>query len=68
MANKQKSGGGARKIGRDKLKCKRYSDRLIRFTNKLKRFLKHNISKTATATEIDIKRKEFKTIQDNRKR
>lgn len=66
MADKQKSGSGAKKHGRDKLKCKRYSDRLIRFTNKLKRFLKHNISKTAIVAEIDVKRMEFKTIQDNR--
>ena len=68
MADKQKSGGGAKKHGRDKLKCKRYRDRLTRFQNKLKNFLKHNISKSATEQEVDIKRKEFKQIQDNRKR
>ena len=67
MAN-QKSGGGARKIGKQKPHCKRYSDRMTRFTNKLKKFLKHNISKTATDIEINIKRREFKTIQDNRRK
>ena len=67
MAN-QKSGGGARKIGKQKPHCKRYIDRMTRYTNKLKKFLKHNISATATQQEIDTKRREFKTIQDNRRR
>jgi len=68
MSGQQKSGGGAKKYGRDKLKCKRYSDRIIRFTNKLKRFLKHNVAKAATQQEVDTKRREFKTIQENRRK
>ncbi len=66
MPGKQKSGGGAKKYGRDNAKCQRYKSRLIRFINKMKRFLKHNVKKNATQQEIDIRRKEFKTIQDNR--
>ena len=68
MSTQNKSGGGSRKIGKQKPHCKRYIDRMTRYTNKLKKFLKHNISATATQQEIDIKCREFKTIQDNRKR
>jgi len=68
MPGQNKSGGGAKKHGRDKLKCKRYGDRLVRFTNKLKKFLKHNVAKNATQLEIDAKRREFKIIQENRRR
>ncbi len=67
MTGKNKSGGGAKKHGRDTAKCQRYKSRLIRFQNKLKRFLKHNVAKNATTQEADTRRKEFKTIQDNRK-
>ncbi len=68
MADKQKSGGGARKIGKQLAHCKRYKDRLTRFINKMKRYLKHNIKKNATQQEIDAKRREFKQIQENRKK
>jgi len=68
MAGKNKSGGGAKKHGRDTAKCQRYKSRMIRYINKLKRFLKHNVSREATEQEIDTKRKEFKQIQENRQK
>jgi len=68
MPGQNKSGGGARKIGKQRPHCKRYIDRMTRFTNKLKRFLKHNVAKNATQQEVDTKRREFKTIQENRSR
>lgn len=68
MAGKNKSGGGAKKIGRDIAHCKRYKDRLTRFNNKLKHWLKHNIAKNSTQQQTDAKRKEFKQIQENRKK
>jgi len=64
----QRSSGGARKIGRNKVKCERYRARMTRYQNKLKKWIKHNIKRTATEKEKDLKILEFKEIQDNRKK
>ena len=41
MAHKQKSGGGARKIGRTADKCKHYRSRMTREKNKERKLKKH---------------------------
>jgi len=41
MAGKQKSGGGARKIGRTAEKCKYYRSRMTREKNKERKLEKH---------------------------
>ena len=40
MASNAKSGGGA-KIGNNKVKCKRYSDRMTRERNKTRKLKRH---------------------------
>jgi hypothetical protein len=67
MANKQKSGGGARKIGHHKEHCKRYKDMGRRLINKLGRFIKHNIPKNADEKEKQILINNFKELQKNKK-
>ena len=49
MANKQAKSGGARKIGRNKVKCQRYRSRGTRFTNKLARVRQSSGPKAASA-------------------
>ncbi|MFA5151500.1 MAG: hypothetical protein WC554_02955 [Clostridia bacterium] len=67
MANKQKSGGGARKIGNHKEHCKRYKDMGRRFINKLKRFIKHNIAKNADDKEKQRLINDFKELEKKQK-
>ena len=64
----QKAGGGGRKYGRNKVKCEQYRSRAIRYQNKLKKWIKHNISKSADKDEQELRILEFKEIQDNRKK
>jgi hypothetical protein len=48
MAGKQKSGGGAKKYGRDKADCERYRREGHRQKAKLKNYRQHNLPKEAT--------------------
>ena len=68
MSKSQRKSGGAKKIGHNKLKCQRYRERMIRYQNKLKRWIKTNIAKNATESEKQKKILEFKDIQDKRKK
>ena len=52
MAGKQSIGGGGRKIGNHKEHCARYKTLGIRLRNKMRNFMKHNIPKNATESEI----------------
>ena len=68
MPGKNKSGGGQKKVGRDKVKCASYKNRGLREKAKLVNFKKHNIPK-----DIDEKDKvalinEFKQLQEDRKK
>ena len=49
MADKQAKSGGAKKIGRNKVKCARYRSRDTRFKHKLARVLKSNGPEAANA-------------------
>jgi hypothetical protein len=42
MPGSQAKSGGAKKYGRNKIKCQRYRDRDTRFRNKMKRILRSN--------------------------
>jgi hypothetical protein len=68
MAGKQKSGGGAKKYGRNKVKCERYKREGRRELNKLDKFKKNNISKDSTEDEKNKKIAEFKLLQSDRKK
>ena len=68
MTSQKKKSGGSRKIGRNEVKCKNYRAKMIRYQNKLKNWLKHNIAKGCTEKEKDKKILEFKDIQDKRKK
>ena len=66
MAQKQKSGGGAKKIGRNKMSCQQYYNEHRREKAKIKNFIKHNIPKDGTE---ELRKKlinEFKELQDKR--
>lgn len=60
----KKGHGGARKIGRNKVKCENYRRLNRRYHNKLKKWIKHNIGSKDRATKIN----EFDEIQDKRKK
>jgi hypothetical protein len=60
MGNQKKSGGGTKKIGRNKGECERYSREHRRDSNKLKNFIKHNIPKGATEEERNTLIAKFK--------
>ena len=68
MTGQKKKSGGARKIGRNEAKCRRYYDKMTRYHNKLKHWLKSNVKRTATENEKQKKIIEFKEIQDRRKK
>lgn len=68
MAGKQKSGGGAKKYSRDKVKCATYKNRGIREQNKLAEFKKHNIPKDIDEESKKKLISEFKTLQGQRKK
>lgn len=57
---KQKSGGGNRKIGRNKISCQQYLHEHRRDKAKLKNFIKHNIPKNATEEERKVIIAKFK--------
>ena len=64
MSRKQKSGGGSRKIGRNKVKCENYRRKMTRYKNKLKKWLKSNVGSADRTAKIN----EFDEIQDKRKK
>ena len=59
----KKASGGARKIGRNKVKCTRYYSENRRSEHKLKRFMKNNIGKNWPQTQIDKAISKFKDMQ-----
>ena len=68
MAGKQKSGGGQKKVGRDKVKCASYKNRSVRERAKIRHFAKHNIPRSATEEEQKKLISSFKTLQEDRKK
>ena len=66
MNKAQKAGGGLRKIGRNKIKCKRYFDEDRRTKNKLKKFKKNNIGKDWTEDKVIKETLKFEDIQYKR--
>jgi len=68
MPGQNKSGGGSKKIGRDKVKCSNYLKRGLREKAKIVEFKKHNIPKNATEEEKKKLISEFKNLQDKRKK
>ena len=52
MANRQAKSGGARKIGRNEVKCALYRARGTRFKNKLARVLRSNGKAAADAYRL----------------
>ena len=68
MGGKQKSGGGAKKIGRNKVKCATYKNQGVRERAKLRNFKKHNIPRSATEEEQKKLISQFKTLQEDRKK
>ncbi len=60
MAKKQRTGhGGDRKHGRNKVKCERYRQRGRRRANKLRNFIKYNLSSSLTEVERKVRIAEF---------
>ncbi len=62
----QKSSGGNKKIGRNKIKCQRYFNEHRRAKNKVAKFIKHNSAKDTTE---ELRKKlvnEFKELQEKR--
>ncbi len=62
----QKSSGGNKKIGRNKIKCQRYLNEHRRAKSKVAKFIKHNIAKDITE---ELKKKlinEFRELQEKR--
>ena len=68
MSGKQKSGGGQKKIGRNKIKCATYKNQGVREKAKIKSFAKHNIPKDASLEEEKKLISSFKELQDKRKK
>ena len=68
MPGQQKSGGGAKKIGRNKVKCERYSRENRREKSKLKEFKEHNIPKDANDAEKSKLISAFMDMQSHRKK
>jgi len=68
LGGKQKSGGGAKKIGRNKVKCATYKNQGVRERAKLRNFKKHNIPRSATEEEQKKLISQFKTLQEDRKK
>lgn len=68
MAGKQKSGGGAKKYSRDKVKCASYKNRGLREKAKLVNFKKHNIPKDIDEKDRVVLISSFKELQENRKK
>lgn len=52
MPGSQAKSGGAKKYGRNKVKCQRYRDRGRRFRNKLRRILRSNGEAAARLYEL----------------
>ncbi|MCX6383165.1 MAG: hypothetical protein NTV16_01560 [Actinobacteria bacterium] len=67
MAGKQGAGGGSRKIGNNKKHCEKYKTMEVRFKNKLKNFMKHNIPKNADENETKKLLNDFREIQKEHK-
>jgi hypothetical protein len=63
-----KKSGGAKKYGRNKAKCEAYSRSGRRLANKVKKFIKNNIPKTATEEEKTSLVSRFKNMQAERKK
>jgi len=63
--NKQ---GKHKRYGKNKVKCLRYYNEDRRTKNKLKRFIKNNISKNWTKDKIDKAINEFKDLQYERQK
>lgn len=62
MAGKQKSGGGARKIGRTAEKCKYYRSRMTREKNKERKLKKH----IALQSHDEVAAEALRHVWDNR--
>jgi len=58
----KKASGGARKIGRNKVKCTRYFNELRLGKNKLARFIKNNVGKTWTEEQKSKAISDFKDL------
>ena len=68
MAGKQKSGGGQKKVGRDKVKCASYKNRSVRERAKIRHFAKHNIPKDIDEESKKKMISSFKELQEDRKK
>ena len=68
MGGKQKSGGGQKKVGRDKVKCASYKNRGLREKAKLVNFKKHNIPKDIDEKDRVVLISSFKELQENKKK
>ena len=62
-----KTGGGARKYGRNKIKCTRYKNEDRRTTNKLRKFKKYNLPKNIPQKETDKLITKFLNMQSERR-
>ena len=67
MAGKQKSGGGAKKYGRNKDKCAEYFRQGRREKNKLKHFMESNLPHEADEATRNKLIASFKTMQSERR-
>ena len=67
MPGKQKSGGGAKKIGRNKDKCAAYFREGRREKSKLKHFIESNLPHEADEATKNKLIAEFKTMQSERR-
>lgn len=67
MANKQKSGGGSRKIGNHREHCTKYKQQGKRELSKIKNYKKHNIAKDIDDMDKKIMLDEFIAMQKTRK-
>ena len=66
MDKAQKVGGGAKKIGRNKVKCARYNSEDRRSKHKLKRFIKNNIGKLWDDNKVKNAISKFSDMQYER--
>ena len=64
----QKSGGGAKKYGRNKVKCASYLNRGIREKAKIANFIEHNIPKDIDEKECTVLISSFTAMESSRKK